>query len=64
MSNVIKLNTLRRAKLQDRAKAVTLCGSGFHKWKVVKDTQFDVHQGKLVTTERCERCKEERTVLK
>lgn len=64
MGKVIKLDTVRRAKLQDRTKAATLCGSGFHKWKVVKDTHFDVHQGKLLTTERCERCKVERTVLK
>jgi hypothetical protein len=64
MGNVIKLNTIKRARLQDKARAATLCGSGFHKWKVVIDAHFDVHQGKLVTTERCERCHEKRTVLK
>ena len=64
MGNVIKLNTVRRTRLQDKAKGVTLCGSGFHKWKVVIDTRFDVRQGKLITTERCERCHEERTLLK
>lgn len=64
MSNVIKLDSVRRSRLQDRAKALTLCGSGFHKWKIVIDTHFDVRQGKLVTTERCVRCHEERTVLK
>ena len=64
MGEVIKLNTVKHARLQSKAKAVTLCGAGFHKWKIVKDTHFDVHQGKLVTTERCERCQEERIVLK
>jgi len=64
MSNVIKLNTVKRTRTQDRTKGITLCGSGFHKWKVVIDTSFDVRQGKLVTKERCERCHEERTVLK
>ncbi|HUX89835.1 MAG TPA: hypothetical protein VMV48_04000 [Gallionellaceae bacterium] len=64
MGNVIKLNTVRRSRLQDKAKAATLCGSGFHKWKTVIDSRFDVRQGRLVTTERCERCHEERTVLK
>jgi len=63
MNNVIKLKTVRRARQQDRAKGVTLCQSGFHKWKPVAGQRFDVRQGKLVTTERCERCNEERTIL-
>ena len=64
MGNVIKLNTVRKSRLQDKAKAATLCGSSFHKWKGVIDTRFDVRQGKLITTERCERCHAERTILK
>jgi hypothetical protein len=64
MGNIIKLNTAKRARLQDKAKAVTLCGAGFHKWKIVTDSRFDVRQGKLLTTERCERCHDERTTLK
>jgi hypothetical protein len=64
MGNVINLNNVKRARLQGIAKAATLCGSGFHKWKIVIDTHFDVRQGKLITTERCERCKQERTLLK
>lgn len=64
MGEVIKLNTVKRARLQEKARVTTLCGSGFHKWKVVIESRFDVRQGKLVTTERCERCHEERTVLK
>jgi len=63
MSNVVKLNTARRARLQDKAKGVTMCQSGFHKWKALAGQRFDVKQGRLVTTERCERCGEERTIL-
>ncbi len=35
----------------------TLCRSGFHKWEILNDRQFDVKQGKLVTVYRCKRCK-------
>lgn len=34
----------------------TLCRQGHHKWQVVKDKQFDVKQGRLVTLYRCQRC--------
>jgi hypothetical protein len=64
MSNVINLKTVRRERMQQRAKAVTLCQTGLHKWKVLIDQQFDVKQGKLVTTELCERCQKQRTILK
>jgi hypothetical protein len=64
MSNVIKLSTVKRARQELKSKALTLCGSGFHKWKIVIDSRFDVRQGKLITTERCERCHEKRTFLK
>lgn len=33
-----------------------LCRSNFHKWEVVKENQFDVKQGRLVTLYRCTRC--------
>jgi hypothetical protein len=59
MSNVINL---RKAK-QKRAEGKTLCGSGFHKWEVRNERRFDVKQGKLVSIERCLRCKQERTRL-
>jgi len=59
MNNVIKLRTVRQA----RAKGKTLCGHGFHKWKLVTGKRFDVKQGKLITVERCKRCGEERTRL-
>lgn len=38
------------------AKGNTLCKRGFHKWNVLKDQQFDVKQGKLVTVYQCVRC--------
>lgn len=41
-------------------KGNTLCKNGFHKWKAVKETRFDVKQGKLLTLSRCERCGKEK----
>ena len=64
MNKVIPLKKVRREKLQDKAKATTLCSSGFHKWKIVTDSRFDVKQGRLVTVEQCERCHKERVTLK
>ncbi|MBM0104021.1 hypothetical protein JM946_04665 [Steroidobacter sp. S1-65] len=59
MSNVINL---KKAK-QKRADGKTLCSSGFHKWELLSARRFDVKQGKLVSTERCKRCGEERIKL-
>lgn len=64
MNNIISFNKLQKERLRNKAKGVTLCGSGFHKWKVVIDTHFDVRQGRLITSERCERCHAERALLK
>ena len=63
-TNIINLNVHRLASQQTRAKGVTLCSAGFHKWKIDIDTRFDVRQGKLMTTQRCTRCNETRTQLK
>ncbi len=46
----------RRPTAAEKHKGKTLCRSGFHKWQVVKEKQFDVRQGKLVTVYRCARC--------
>ena len=46
----------KKKKLAEKHKGKALCRSGFHKWKVVKEKQFDVKQGKLVTVQQCERC--------
>lgn len=59
MSNVINLRKVK----QQRAEGKTLCGSGFHKWEVLSERRFDVKQGKLVSMERCLRCKVERSRL-
>lgn len=59
MSNVINL---KKAK-QKRAEGKTLCTSGFHKWELLSGPRFDVKQGRLVSTERCQRCGEERIKL-
>ena len=47
-----------------KSEGLTLCKSGFHKWKVVSERNFDVKQGKLVTLRRCERCGKEQTILR
>lgn len=48
----------------EKHKGKTLCRSGFHKWAVVKEKQFDVKQGKLVTVYKCERCSEQKVEAK
>jgi len=39
-----------------KAKGITLCRSGFHKWVIESEKKFDVKQGKLVTAYKCSRC--------
>ncbi len=51
-TNIINLRTARQARQQERAKGITLCGSGFHKWKTDTEARFDVRHGKLMTTQR------------
>jgi hypothetical protein len=46
----------KRATVAQRHKGNTLCRSGFHKWEVLKEKQFDVKQGKLITAYQCKRC--------
>lgn len=53
MSNVLPF---KRPKASEKHKGKSLCREGFHKWKIVKEKQFDVKQGKLVTLYTCERC--------
>ena len=45
-----------KSKAAKPKKSVTLCKSGFHRWEVDRDTQFDVKLGKLITVYRCSRC--------
>ena len=58
-SNVISLKQVKRR----RAEGKTLCSSGFHKWQVLAEKRFDVKQGKLVSTQRCQRCGLQRALL-
>ncbi len=51
----------KRRRLAETARGKTLCRSGFHKWVIWKDKQFDVKQGRLVTVQRCARCGVTRT---
>jgi len=59
MTNVVSLKKVK----QKRAEGKTLCGSGFHKWETLTERRFDVKQGKLVSSERCQRCGEQRVKL-
>lgn len=53
MGDVVKF---KRPKLSDKHRGKTLCQTGFHKWMVIKESQFDVKQGQLVTSYKCSRC--------
>lgn len=55
MGDVVKF---RRPSAAEKHKGKSLCRSGFHKWQVVKEKQFDVKAGKLVTVYECRRCGE------
>jgi hypothetical protein len=63
MSNVIDLKKARKQARQKRAEGKTLCGAGLHKWELLAGRRFDVKQGRLVSTERCKRCGEQRVKL-
>ena len=46
----------KKPRLKDKHKGKTLCRSGFHKWEINKEKQFDSRQGKLITVSQCKRC--------
>ena len=48
----------KKQKTSIKHKGNTMCRRGFHKWKIIKEQNFDVKQGKLVTVYKCERCGE------
>lgn len=54
--NVIRLDKKKAEKRALKAKARTLCASGFHKWVIDQEKQFDSRKGRLVTVYRCQRC--------
>ncbi len=53
MGNVIRF---KKPSLAEKHKGKTLCKSGFHKWQIMQEKQFDVKQGKLITLYKCTRC--------
>lgn len=53
----------RKASRKKKSSGKTLCKSGFHKWAIDQNKQFDVRQGRLVTIQRCQRCGFTRTTL-
>ncbi|WP_086931010.1 hypothetical protein [Agarilytica rhodophyticola] len=53
----------KRKSLADKHKGKSLCRSGFHKWKIKQEKQFDVKTGKLVTLYICARCGKEKVEL-
>lgn len=60
MGDVIRF---RKPDLKEKAKGVTLCRHGHHKWEIDGKKQFDVKSGKLVTLYRCQRCDAVKTTL-
>ena len=46
----------KKKKPSERHRGKTLCKNGFHKWEVLKENQFDVKRGRLVTVYHCVRC--------
>ena len=50
----------KRPSVKQKHKGKTLCRSGFHKWEIVTERQFDTKRGKLVTLYRCTRCGEQK----
>lgn len=54
----------KRPKISEKHKGNTLCRSGFHKWLIITNQQFDVMKGKLVTVYQCKRCGKLKRVLK
>ncbi len=57
MSNILPF------KKKKPDKGNIMCTNNHHKWVIVKAQQFDVKAGKLVTVERCSRCKKTRNRL-
>lgn len=54
--------TFKKKKLSEKHKGKALCRSGFHKWEIYKEKQFDVKQGKLVTVSKCKRCGKQKVI--
>jgi hypothetical protein len=64
MSNIIRIDKFKKQQRKKKNKANTLCKSGFHQWELIHKEQFDVKQGKLITTYRCKYCQALKTSAK
>ena len=53
----------KKRKLSDKHKGKTLCTHGHHVWATVKESQFDVKKGALVTVYECKRCNKRKNKL-
>ncbi len=51
----------RKPKAGVKSKGNAMCQNGFHKWELVKEQQFDVKQGKLLSLFRCKHCAKTKT---
>ena len=51
-----KILPFKKPRPVEKHRGKTLCRSGFHKWEISQEKQFDTKQGKLVTVYRCKRC--------
>ena len=61
MGEVVKFKI---PKPSEKHKGKSLCKSGFHKWEVQKEQQFDVKQGRLLSVYICKRCGEKKVEAK
>jgi len=53
----------KKKSLAEKHKGKTLCQNGHHTWQVIKNSQFDVKLGRLVTVSRCKRCAKQKNIL-
>jgi hypothetical protein len=53
---MVEILAFKKQKLSQKHKGKTLCRSGFHKWEIITEKQFDVKLGRLVTIYKCQRC--------
>jgi len=53
MADILKF---KKKSPSEKFKGRALCRSGFHKWEIVTDNNFDVSHGGLVTAYKCKRC--------
>ena len=55
--------TFKKKTPAEKHKGKSLCRSGFHKWQILTDRNFDVKEGGLVTTYQCKRCGKKKSIV-